>query len=101
MTSWRSTRDKPIPSYDRLPNALMQSGIQQVQIRHFIRPPSFRGSTISPAASQLTQHARESHAKYGFGFWDFLLRRTPDVDEATRIGIYAGALRHDGAPRVP
>ena len=94
MTSWCRTRDREILTSERLPLALAQSSVEQVQIRHFIRAPSFRGSQISPAASELTREAREAHAKCGFGFWDFVLRGTPDADTTTRAGIYAGALSH-------
>ena len=101
MSRWELVRGSGVELHQRLRVLLTEAGVQTVEVRKFVRPPSFRGSSISPAASELTYAARQNYNHFKFGFWDFVLSGAPEVDAATRRGVFAGAVEHQGDVEPP
>lgn len=84
---------------DILPDMLRSAGVKRVTVETTSRPRSFRGSTVSERAQVITNSARSQHHAQGFGFWEFTLRASLDVDPDTRRALIRGALKH--APESP
>jgi hypothetical protein len=83
-----------------LPPLLKRAGVAAVQLDILTRRDSFQGGEVSSIAQEVTGPAREEHRRRHFGFWEYVLSETYDLDATTRRGLIAGALRHNSAETI-
>ena len=83
-----------------LPLLLGAAGITHVQLDVLTRRDSFKGAEVSTRAQEVTGPAREEHRRRGFGFWEYVLSATYDVDTDTRRALMDGALRHNSSETI-
>lgn len=77
-----------------LPDLLKAAGVTRVEVDVLTRSTSFSGSSLSERAAQITGPARDEHRRRGFGFWEYVLSASIEVDRETRLGLMRAALRH-------
>jgi hypothetical protein len=83
-----------------LPPLLEAAGITNVQIDILTKRESFKGAEVSTRAQEVTGPAREEHRRRGFGFWEYVLSATYDIDANTRRALIDGALRHNSSETI-
>lgn len=83
-----------------LPPLLEAAGIKNVQVDVLTRRDSFKGGEVSTRAQEVTGSAREEHRRRGFGFWEYVLSASYDVDTDTRRALIDGALRHNSSETI-
>lgn len=83
---------------DALSDHLLGLGVETIELLYTERAPSFRGSDVSAAASEVTASARVRHLSDGYGFWEHVVAEAAGLDPATRQALFEGALRHNTMP---
>lgn len=83
---------------DALSEHLLGLGVETTELLYTERAPSFRGSSVSAAASEVTASARRRHLDEGYGFWEHVVAEAAGLDTATRQALFAGAIRHNAVP---
>lgn len=83
-----------------LPPLLETAGVAVVQIDVLTKRDSFHGGEVSARAQEITGPAREEHKRRHFGFWEYVLSATYNIDSDTRRGLIDGALRHNSAETI-
>lgn len=83
---------------ERLEELLSKLGVRTVETITTQRGPSFRGSLVSAEASEITAKARERHFADGYGFWENTVSLATSASDATRQGIFEGAITQNPMP---
>ena len=87
---------------DALSEHLLGLGVETTELLYTERAPSFRGSSVSAAASEVTASARRRHLDEGYGFWEHVVAEAAGLDTATCYPTGALCRRHSArAKRAP